>query len=682
MENTHHRIASWWMHWQDLNWPDVDNLDKIKRRADGMARAGVSAAMFFGAHFRWDFMPFFPLLHDYIATVAEELHKNGVKLFDHHSVNLVHRYHNRAEMRHVMMDSGPHLPLSPTFEAAETWEYKGKRLNSWRMIDVKNGKPLYFPQYTAEGFCFRNPEYQEAYFDYVKYLISETGIDGLSADDAMYFMHYNACGCPHCRAEFKRVTGMELPGVENTFFWGNWDNPAWRAWIDMRFDASGSFYEKLRAVLPENFVLTGCGSSSASANAVMSSADARSFLRGWNYMNMELVGNTPPYKHDPMTTNVPIPNRLVNSSHHQAAAKEKGVRAFCTGFAHSTEAANHVWATCKTLDADAWIGTLKMRLGLPWHILNTLPNEEDITGQAFNFEKNHPELFSGEIVGQLGVYYSYETKNHTLFGSLQKGYTSDYSQALQLLFKQGICPHTLFRIPEDAGDYPILILSGVARMAEGEKKRVYQYLKKGGKIVALGPCALAECKNAWQLPNRLNVEPKDFFTTVPDGIHVHAPDWVSKTEIAASGDPDQWSEPLPGLYYHPHRLGESNRERVLALCRRCMKEMPVKLLKNEGYLSSVQRSEDRIVVHLLAADYDVDINHELDKIRYHRSRVNLLTKIEPIGVDREILVETDRIPQVFLPFTEGVAEVKIKDGICMITLPERCSYALLSFPAK
>ena len=74
-----------------------------------------------------------------------------------------------------------------------------------------------------------------------------------------------------------------------------------------------------------------------------------------NYMNMELVGNTPPYKHDPLTINVPIPNRLVNSSHHQAAAKEKGVRAFCTGFAHSTEAANHVWATCKILDADAWM---------------------------------------------------------------------------------------------------------------------------------------------------------------------------------------------------------------------------------------------------------------------------------------------------------------------------------------
>ena len=159
------RMASWWITWEDLNWPDHDNLDKIKARAEGLAKADVTAAMIFGTHFRWDYLPYFTILHDYLATVAEELHKNGVKLYDHHSVNLIHRYRTREEMRHVMLDSGPHLPFSPSWEAAATWEYKGKRLNDWRMIDVKTGQPMYFTQYTGEGFCHRNPEYQEAYYD-------------------------------------------------------------------------------------------------------------------------------------------------------------------------------------------------------------------------------------------------------------------------------------------------------------------------------------------------------------------------------------------------------------------------------------------------------------------------------------------------------------------------------------
>ena len=101
----HHRIATWWFHWQDLQWPDSDNLEKIERRAEGFAKANVTAAMLFGAHFRWDFLPIFPLLHDYIATVAEKLHQYNIKLFDHHSVRLVHRYSTREQMRHVMNDN-------------------------------------------------------------------------------------------------------------------------------------------------------------------------------------------------------------------------------------------------------------------------------------------------------------------------------------------------------------------------------------------------------------------------------------------------------------------------------------------------------------------------------------------------------------------------------------------------
>ena len=42
----HERMATWWMHWPDLQWPDSDNLDRIKARAEGMAQADVTAAVF------------------------------------------------------------------------------------------------------------------------------------------------------------------------------------------------------------------------------------------------------------------------------------------------------------------------------------------------------------------------------------------------------------------------------------------------------------------------------------------------------------------------------------------------------------------------------------------------------------------------------------------------------------
>jgi len=677
------RIATWWITWEDLNWPDHDNMDKIKARAEGLAKADVTAAMLFGTHFRWDWLPVFPLLHDYIATVGEELHKNGVKLFDHHSVNLVHRYSTREEMRHVMLDSGPHLPFSPTWEAAASWQYKGKYLNDWRMIDVRTGKPLYLAQYTGEGFCHRNPEFREAYKDYIKTLIADTGIDGFSADDPMYYGHMQACGCKYCREELKRRSGIDLPPVDDLNFWGNWDNPAWKHWIDLRFEATGDFLSDLRTVLPDNFMFTGCGGSSANAISVLTASDSRQFLRGCNYVNLEMAGNTPPYKHDPATINVPIADRLTNNSHHQAAAREKGVTAFATGFAHSTVSANHAWALSKILDGDAWLGTLKPRLGLPRHILNTLPDEQDFVGQAFGFEKAHPEIFQGDFVGQLGVYFSYETRNHTLYGALVNGFQTDYRDALTLLFRDGICPHTVFTIPEKPDTYPLLLLSGVAQMTQQEQAALQRYLDAGGKVIALGPTALADCKSNWVLPTRLDLPEKEFFSWVDPGSSVmRTAKWL-RLPVASSSDPDVWSQPREGLFYHPQRICEkANNQKLLELCRSHMKPMPVKVLQAAGYLCTMFETQDSYVVHFLAEDYDVDIDHELDRIRFHRSRVNIITKAEPIGIDGKLRLEANTAPKVYTPFCPDGTVVAHDGKVATVTLPDKCSYAILVFSKK
>jgi len=56
--------------------------NKIKRRAEEAAKANVTTAVLFGAHFRWDYLPYFELLHDHIAATAEEFHKYGIELYD------------------------------------------------------------------------------------------------------------------------------------------------------------------------------------------------------------------------------------------------------------------------------------------------------------------------------------------------------------------------------------------------------------------------------------------------------------------------------------------------------------------------------------------------------------------------------------------------------------------------
>ena len=674
------RIASWWIRWEDLDWSDPSSLDRIKARAEGLAKADVTAAMIFGTHFRWDWLPFFPLVHDYLAEVAEALHGYGIKLYDHHSVNLVHRYSTREEMRHVMRDSSVHLPLSPTWEAAASWEYKGKRLNDWRMIDVESGKPAFLPQYTAECFCQGNPEYKEAYFDYIRQLVADTGIDGLSADDGMHYMHFRTCGCRYCRAALRERSGIDLPPADDRSFWFNWDNPAWNDWIDLRFEATGEFYRDLRKQLPEDFFLTACGSTSASARTLGMASDARQFLRGCNVVNLEMCGNMPPYKHDPKTANHPIPTRVVNTLHHQAAGRERGVRALNTCFAHTTVTANIGWAVSKLVGADAWLGTLKPRLGLPESILRTLPEEKDFVGQAFGFEKAHPELFQGELAGQLGVYFSYETRNHTFFGSFEKGYAKDYSDTVALLFRSGISPHTLFAFPESAEEYPLVLLPSAARMTEEELAAARRYLDAGGRIVATGPTALPNCPNSWKLPNRADVPRDDMFHSVPDGIHLRAPAWELETELPPCADPDEWISPEAGLRYHPDRVSNGKiTDALLALCREQMRRLPIEILEAKGYLCSTFLAEDRIILQLLAEDYDTDIDHKLDEMRFHRSRVNFINSVKPVGITGTIKLKTDRIPEIYTPITEGEAAAEVRNGVCTVTLPEDCSYVILQF---
>ena len=676
------RLVNWWLTWEDLNWPSVDIQDKIKRRAEQAARANVTTAILFGAHFRWDYLPYFTLLHDHIAATCEELHKYGIELYDRHSVNLIHRYDTREQMRHVMLHSGPHIPFSPSREAAATWEYKGKRLNDWRMIDVRDRSVLYYPQYASEGFCYRNPDFIEAYCDYAKRLVADTGIDGLAAEDPVHYMHYKSCACPHCRAELKRRTGIDLPPVTDRGFWGNWENPAWREWIDLRYESGKEFFQKLMPNLPKGFPVTTCGSNSAAGGVNGSASDASRFVAGGsNYVHMEMSGNTPPYKHDPVTANVPVPERLVGFSHHQAVARENGIRSFSTGYGFTVPSANIIWAVNKALNTDCCFSTLKARLGLPDHMLKELPDEPELVQESYTFEKEHPDLFVGEQMAQVGVFFSYQTRNNSFFGNLSKGYYRDYSQTLRTLFGAGVSAHTVLHIPTDTSDYPVLVIPSAALMTAEEKQRLETYLAGGGTVLACGPSALEKCKNGWVLPTHPQLDrPEDFFCTIANGVWHKYAEWTTQTALPPSTEKNEWCEVAKGLYYNPHRVSDKAiNASLLQLVGRFARKMPIEVERCEGYLVTAFQADDAYIMHFLAADYDTDIDHKLDEIRFHRSRVNFVNKVTPVGVSEQLVLRTDLQAEVYLPFGEGSATVKSENGVCEITLPSATAYAIVKF---
>mgnify|MGYP000232873180 CR=1 FL=1 len=78
------------------------------------------------------------------------------------------------------------------------------------------------------------------------------------SDDTAFHPDIYSCACKLCREKFRRLTGQDIPDVEDTGFWNNYANPLFQAWIQMRYDSVDYFYRGLRSALPENVALWGC----------------------------------------------------------------------------------------------------------------------------------------------------------------------------------------------------------------------------------------------------------------------------------------------------------------------------------------------------------------------------------------------------------------------------------------
>jgi len=331
---------------------------------------------------------------------------------------------------------------------------------------------------------------------------------------------------------------------------------------------------------------------------------------------------------------------------------------------------------------DCCFSTLKDRLGLPDHILKTLPTEADVVSTAYGFEKSHPELFHAKQIAQVGVYFSYETRKHSFFGNLSKGYYKDYSATLKLLFRAGIGADTVFSFPKDAARYPVVFLSSAAKMTMEEESEMKRYLEAGGKVIVTGPCAFKGCIAEYDLPNRPDLsDPLLFFSTIANGVWHRPAAWITETQIPPSQTEDRWLTPRKCVFYHPYRISEGRIDQAcLSLCRRFLKPMPVKVIGTKGYLITAFENDESVLLHFLAEDYDTDIDHRLDEMRFHRSRVNYVNRVTPIGVSETVTLEAEKVPEIYLPFDKGEG-VAVQNGKKIsVQLPKNTAYFILRFP--
>lgn len=472
-----YRAVSWWLTWEDLAWPNPELKDKIRRRADQCVESGVNCCLIFGAHFRWDFMPIWGRLHDQLRCIADELHQRKILFFDHHSSVLTHRPRTPEEALNIWQKNRHHVPFYPSNAEAATWQFAGSHLNDWRMLDVETGAPIYLPAYNAEQFCMNHPAFRAAYASYLKRLHRDTGIDGLMSDDNIFYADWRACSCVHCRERFQREFRRELPPVSDTGFWGNRDSEAFKDWIAMRFKSSGDFLAVVKAALPAGFPLLTCCASSDGPALPAYGMSYQDFIENCNHVLLEMVGSTPT---GAGTWDDRIPSQLL----HVSIAREAHVPCFGEGYGFFPDTAFFIWAVNKFLGSDCWFSTLKGRLNATARELAALGDDAELVGEGFRWERDHPELFAGEVETSVAVFFSRATRD--FYGQVAGDYAADYAASCLGLTRAGITCVVATRIPE-YGHQRTLVLSSASCLSDAQRQALEVFIRAGGSVIATGP---------------------------------------------------------------------------------------------------------------------------------------------------------------------------------------------------
>lgn len=265
------RMASWWCTLEDILWPEKKIADKIRRRAEGFAKANIDTAINFGFHARFDFSNYFGQLHGYYANVCDELHRYGIKFMDHYSCNIVERPRNEEEYRKLHASHRHHILLHHDPAAAEYAQYAGTRFQDICEADVRDGSRGYSWNYQTELFCHNNPAFREMHSKYLKRLLSEVPVDGFQIDDMCDYGFLATCGCEYCRDRFRRDYGYEIPPFEDKGFWGdtsggsyswgNYENEAFRAWLQMKTDSTAEHVKMIKGLVDDKPLMTCCSST-------------------------------------------------------------------------------------------------------------------------------------------------------------------------------------------------------------------------------------------------------------------------------------------------------------------------------------------------------------------------------------------------------------------------------------
>ncbi|GIQ67232.1 hypothetical protein DUZ99_17550 [Xylanibacillus composti] len=215
--STEERLAFWKRPFR-LFQPNLRKIDaknmKVEELVDQAASFGANVMLINGG----GIVAWYPTDHpyqtvneymdfDYLGEVLQAAHARGMKVL-------------------VRMDVSKSFPR--VLEEHPDWFRRtrdGEVPTHWDMLQT----------------CPSGPYWEEYNFKVVGELLERYEIDGIFYNA----YNYNRCYCQRCKQKFLQATGYEIPENEN------WDDPAWRAFVQYRYAQLSDYTRRLSAFIAE-----------------------------------------------------------------------------------------------------------------------------------------------------------------------------------------------------------------------------------------------------------------------------------------------------------------------------------------------------------------------------------------------------------------------------------------------
>ena len=482
------RLASWWCTIEDLQWPQKQIVDKIRRRADGFAKAKIDTAINFGFHNRFDFANYFHQLHGYYADVCDVLHQRGIRFMDHYSCNDITRPRTEADFRFLHKYERHAVLLFPDPVAARLAQYEGHLYDDLCEVDLRDGSRGYATQYQFEAFCHNNPNFLDMHMKYLQRLMREVPFDAIEIDDMCSYPGNTTCGCRFCRDRFRKDYGHEIPPFSDSSFfgdtsremlqWGNYANPVYRDWLRMKADIVFDHVKLIKTVIGDKPLMTCCSNTGPiSLNAV--ALNLEKMAPALDLFMLENVGTN--------IKNVAWMDMEAEALHQKdIARKRNNAPAMALSYSIFEKGAYFGWALARYWGVANWSSTLNTRIE---EDPRTAQEDEDAIGRSNNWEIKYSDLAyrDGEDVVEMRLVNNSLCKENGWRD--EKGNEHwDRSMAWTMAFIRNSVGYRFVRAAEledtaalSAENTP-LIMDGVACVSDRQYEAIQHYLAAGGRL--------------------------------------------------------------------------------------------------------------------------------------------------------------------------------------------------------